>query len=56
MYFHGNLEINMLRRLMLTGILMLLLVSSAEGVIGVESREKNENWGYFKGTAFDNVT
>ncbi|MCD6370997.1 MAG: hypothetical protein J7L63_05850, partial [Thermoplasmata archaeon] len=45
---------NILRRLIITGIIMLFLVSSAEGVIGVELKEKKENWGYFKGTAFDN--
>ena len=42
MYFHGNLEINMLRRLMLTGIIMLFLFGSVN------------KCGYFKGKTFDN--
>ena len=44
MYFHGNLEINMLRRLMLTGIIMLFLFGSVN------------KCGHFKGKTFDNVT
>ena len=49
-----NLGINMLKGLLIAGVVMLLLLSGVGGVMGSASRSAENGYGYFVGNVFNN--